>query len=106
MSKETEDPENVGSVKLEVWIQDNGLTHQQFADKIETAKRSIPRWISGQNLPSIEMAQKVFDVTKGFVKLMDWNTPYIADKRRRLEAVLSGQAGKPGSKPKEKKGAT
>ncbi len=88
MTDKPEDHPRVSVHKLQIYLDDNGLSHSNIADRLGTNKRSIPRWISGDNSPSLEFAQRLFDITGGYVKLMDWETDYTRAKRKRLSDAL------------------
>lgn len=58
--------------KLGAWVDEHGWTRQQLADELGITLASAARFCSGDRRPSLEMAVKIEDLTKGAVPVRYW----------------------------------
>jgi transcriptional regulator with XRE-family HTH domain len=58
--------------KLGVWVDERGWTRQRLADELGITLASAARLCSDARRPSLEMAVKIEDLTKGAVPVRYW----------------------------------
>lgn len=95
--------------KLYIWMRDHGLSDEKFGqllisdDKPNGAsKRTVFRWLTEGRVPELDVVQHIYDITDGYVGLMDWMTPYVAAKKAALKKAMAGRTrAKTAEKAKE-----
>ena len=59
-------------MKLEEWLRKEGMLRRAFAERIGASPSTVSLLINGQRKPSLEMAQRIQEATKGKVKMTEW----------------------------------
>ena len=62
-----------GKMKLKDYLETNGMTKEQFAQKIGCSLRTVYSWLGGV-LPTWLYKRHIQEVTNGKVKENDWET--------------------------------
>ena len=66
-------------MRLREYLEKNGITQGDFAQKIGLAQPSVSKLTLGRSLPSLEVAYRVFVATGGAVTFPDWFSPPPAE---------------------------
>lgn len=59
-------------MKLADWIAREGLSHQEFGDRIGKSQAAVSRYAAGLRMPDEETLIKIFEVTDGEVAPNDF----------------------------------
>lgn len=92
--------------KLWIWMQDHHKTDHDvvaaLAEKgVTVSTRSVIRWMTEARETGVHTAQAIYDITDGYVGLMDWPTPYTRKKKLALRRAM--HAGQSGARSKERR---
>ena len=55
-------------MKLRPWIEQRGLTVQEFADLVERSEATVIRWLNRTRHPRHDDMRKIYRVTQGAVR--------------------------------------
>ena len=68
-------------VPLREYIDERGLSYEEFAHKVGCSIASVCLWVNQKSIPSPNYAIKIHKVTKGMVPLTSWG--YCLDSKGR-----------------------
>lgn len=58
-------------MQLTAWLKKEGIRQTELADRLEVARSTVSRLIRKQRAPSVHMALRIGELTKGKVGLKD-----------------------------------
>ena len=59
-------------MKLAAWLEQTQTRPAHLAKTLGVAQSTVSRWITGEKVPSMEMARRVAEATDGAVMANDW----------------------------------
>lgn len=73
-------------MKLADWLDNEGMTQTEFAEKIGRTSAFVSMLCSGANLPSLQTAERIAKATKGAVTAADFLAGQPAPPKERARA--------------------
>ncbi len=69
--------DNAGAVALRAWLDGRGISATKFARDHNLQARSVLGWMRGENMPRIDAAADLEEITEGAVKLRAWSETVV-----------------------------
>lgn len=82
---------NIAAHKLTTFIAHEGITQRAFADRVRVRSSTITRLLNGKRTPSLSLAYRIFEQTRGKVTQSDWLAPHT--EKDSAEESASAEAG-------------
>ncbi len=67
---------NLAARKLTAFLKHEGILQSAFAERVNVRSSTITRLLNGERQPSLRLAQRIFEQTKGNVTPADWVRQY------------------------------
>lgn len=58
--------------KLRVYLRQQGLSNQSFADEVGVSIFAVRKWLNGERTPRDKTKVKIARATKNVIKVQDW----------------------------------
>jgi transcriptional regulator with XRE-family HTH domain len=58
-------------MKLRAYLERKSLSQSDFAVLLDVRREAVARWLSGERHPRLNMARRIEEITKGWVKVAD-----------------------------------
>lgn len=62
----------MGVMKLAAYLSQTKIDERSFGERLGVTEFAVRKWRYGQRTPSVEMIQRISDVTSGEVSFTDW----------------------------------